>query len=119
MALGVHNRRWAIWMVHRRRLLTLTASAFVAPAVMRNQAMAGAIARVVPADTVAFAKGGSIDWEGFHCLCVPGQMIVSKVPVTFCMTLNWTGPAEGVPAMTKSYLMAVADVLREASAAVG
>jgi beta-lactamase class A len=81
--------------------------------------MADAIARVVPPDTVAFAKGGSIDWEGFHCLCVPGQMIVSKVPVTFCMTFNWTGPAEGVSAMTKSYLTAVADVLQEASAAVG
>jgi beta-lactamase class A len=85
----------------------------------RIQAMADAIARVVPADTVAFAKGGSIDWENFHCLCFAGQMIVSKVPVTFCMTLNWTGPADGVPAATQSYGAAVAGVLQEASAAVG
>ncbi len=34
----------------------------------RIQAMADAIALVVPADTVAYMKGGSIDWNGFHCL---------------------------------------------------
>jgi len=85
----------------------------------RIQAMADAIARVVPANTVAFAKGGSIDWGDFHCLCFAGQMIVSQVPVAFCLTLNWTGPAEGVAAMTQSYGTAVADILREAAAAVG
>ena len=37
---------------------------------------ADAIAMVVPADTVAYMKGGSIDWNGFHCLAVAGQMIV-------------------------------------------
>ena len=47
------------------------------------QAMADAIALVVPADTVAYMKGGSIDWNGFHCLAVAGQMIVRDTPVTY------------------------------------
>jgi beta-lactamase class A len=50
--------------------------------------MADAIALVVPQDTPAYLKGGSIDWSGFHCLAVAGQMIVAAV--TFCLTLNWT-----------------------------
>jgi beta-lactamase class A len=32
----------------------------------RIQAMADAIAQVVPPDTIAYAKGGSIDWDGFQ-----------------------------------------------------
>ena len=84
----------------------------------RVQAMADAIAHVVPANTVAYAKGGSIDWEGFHCLCLPGQMVVGAVPVTFCFTINWTGPNDGVPAILQSYKSAVADVPQEAARAV-
>ena len=45
---------------------------------------------VVPQDTPAYGKGGSIDWNGFHCLAVAGQMIVATTPVTFCLMLNWT-----------------------------
>lgn len=85
----------------------------------RIQAMADAIVHVVPPDTVAYAKGGSIDWAGFHCFCLPGQMIVGKVPVTFCFTINWTGPDDGVAAIFKSYVAAVAEVLKEAAQAVG
>ena len=51
----------------------------------RIQGMAGLIAMVVPPDTVAYVKGGSIDWQDFHCLCVAGQMIVATVPITFCL----------------------------------
>jgi beta-lactamase class A len=95
---------------------------FKAPATLvefkRVQAMANAIPLVVPANIVAYAKGGSIDWEDFHCLCVPGQMVVGTVPVTFCFTINWTGPNDGVPAMLQSYKGAVADVLQEAARAV-
>jgi hypothetical protein len=47
---------------------------------------------VAPPDTVAL-KGGSIDWQGFHCLSLAGQMMVKNAPITFCMTVNWTGPA--------------------------
>jgi beta-lactamase class A len=85
----------------------------------RIQAMADAIVHVVPPDTIAYAKGGSIEWAGFHCFCLPGQMIVGKVPVTFCFTINWTGPDDGVAAIFKSYVGAVADVLKEAAQAVG
>ena len=85
----------------------------------RIQAMADAIAMTVPPDTVAYGKGGSIDWEGFHCLAFAGQMIVAKVPVTFCLTVNWNGPNDKVAAMMDGYITAVAEVLREAAQAVG
>ncbi len=62
----------------------------------RIQAMADSLALVVPPDTPAYGKGGSIDWGDFHCFSLPGQMIVRQVPVTFCFTINWTGPAESV-----------------------
>jgi beta-lactamase class A len=81
--------------------------------------MADAIAKTVPADTPAYGKGGSIDWERFHCLCFAGQMIVSKVPVTFCLTINWNGPDDKVPAMMQAYIAGAADVLRETAQAVG
>lgn len=85
----------------------------------RIQAMADALVHVVPPDTPAYGKGGSIDWQGFYCFCLPGQMIVGKVPVTFCFTINWKGPADGVGAIFQSYKTAVADVLKEAAQAVG
>ena len=46
-------------------------------------------------------------------------MIVGKAPVTFCFTINWTGPDDGVGAIFKSYVAAVADVLQEAARSVG
>lgn len=42
----------------------------------RIQAMADAISRVVPPNVPAWGKGGSIEWEGFNCLCFPGQMFI-------------------------------------------
>ena len=77
----------------------------------RIQAMADAIARVVPPNIKAYAKGGSIDWQGFHALCVPGQMVVENIPVTFCFTVNWTGPDDEVPAVAAAYQAAVAAIL--------
>jgi beta-lactamase class A len=85
----------------------------------RISAMADALAYVVPPDTAAYGKGGSIDWAGFHCFSLPGQMIVRGVPVTFCFTINWSGPSEGVGDIFKSYKNAVADVLKEAARSVG
>ena len=85
----------------------------------RIQAMADAIAKTVPSDTPAYGKGGSIDWEHFHCLCFAGQMIVAKVPVTFCLTINWNGPDDKVPAMMQAYIAGAADVLAETAQAVG
>ena len=84
----------------------------------RIQAMADAIAFVVPPDTAAYGKGGSIDWEDFHCFCLAGQMIMRQVPVTFCFTINWTGPDDSVASVFPAYKTAVADALREAAQAL-
>jgi beta-lactamase class A len=85
----------------------------------RISAMASALASVVPPDTAAYGKGGSIDWAGFYCFCIPGQMVVRGVPVTFCFTINWSGPSEGVGDIFKSYKNALADVLKEAARSAG
>ena len=77
----------------------------------RIQAMADAIPLVVPADTPAYAKGGSISWDGFYCLAVAGQMIVGVTPVTFCLTLNWTDQDGGEAKVSEAYKQAAADVL--------
>jgi beta-lactamase class A len=82
----------------------------------RISAMADSLAHVLPPNTVGFGKGGSIDWDGFHCLCLAGQMVVADVPVTFSFTINWRGPNEDLPKVFGSYKAAVADVLREAAA---
>ena len=84
----------------------------------RIQAMADSLALVVPPDTPAYGKGGSIDWESFHCFSLPGQMIVRQVPVTFCFTINWTGPDESVASVFPAYKAAVADALSEAARAI-
>ncbi|UUZ75915.1 class A beta-lactamase-related serine hydrolase [Polaromonas sp. P1(28)-13] len=83
----------------------------------RIHAMADAISRTVPPGILAFGKGGSIDWEGFHCLCFSGQMLVGQVPVTFCFTLNWTGEVSS-EARAESFVSAMADVLRKVVSAI-
>lgn len=77
----------------------------------RIQAMADTIALVVPPDTPAYMKGGSIDWNGFHCMATAGQMIVRGMPVTFSLTLNWRDSDGDAVAVTEAYKVAVADVL--------
>jgi beta-lactamase class A len=78
----------------------------------RILSMADAIARAVPPGHAAYAKGGSIDWEGFHALCFPGQMVLCGVPATFCFSLNWTGPDAAAPEVVGEYVTAVSAVLR-------
>lgn len=85
----------------------------------RISAMASALAYVMPPDTTAYGKGGSIDWAGFHCFSLAGQMVVRGVPVSFCFTINWSGPNEGVGDVFKSYKTAVTDVLKEAARSAG
>lgn len=77
----------------------------------RVQAMADAIALVVPANTAAYMKGGSIDWNGFHCLALAGQMVVRDVPVTAAFLLNWTDADGDAKTITAVYKDAVAEVL--------
>ena len=81
----------------------------------RISAMADALSLIVPANIAAYGKGGSIDWADFHCLSVAGQMVVGAVPVTFCFSLNWSGPDDGVPAVMKSFGPVLADVLKQAA----
>ena len=85
----------------------------------RIQTMADAIARVVPSNIKAYAKGGSIEWQDFHTLSVPGQMIVGDIPVTFCFTVNWNGPGRDVPAVSAAYIASVAKILAGAANLVG
>ncbi|WP_159710361.1 serine hydrolase [Geminicoccus flavidas] len=84
----------------------------------RIQAMASALAPTVPAGVAAYGKGGSVDWEGFHAFCLPGQMVlgragVAPLPVTFCFTYNWSGPEEGVPAAFSAYVASVTAILAQ------
>lgn len=86
----------------------------------RIQAMANAISLVVPANTAAFAKGGSIEWLDFNTLCLPGQMVVGgKVPVTFCFTVNWDGPPSTIPVVQAEVIVAVRDALQESANVFG
>lgn len=81
----------------------------------RIQSMADAIAAVVPPEIKAYAKGGSIDWNGFQCLCVAGQMEVGDGKVTFCFTINWEGRDEDWPAVQSAVLVALREALSAAS----
>ncbi|MFG1396247.1 serine hydrolase [Roseixanthobacter pseudopolyaromaticivorans] len=80
----------------------------------RILSMADAIAQVVPPGIAAYAKGGSIDWANFHCFCLPGQMVVGAARVTFCFTVNWTGPDDSVATVFPAFRDAVAATLKGA-----
>ena len=84
----------------------------------RIQAMAEAMPRVVPRDTAAYGKGGSIEWNNFNCISVPGQMIVRGVQVTFCFTINWTGGHETFGPTAAAFQDAVTEVLSESAKSV-
>lgn len=83
----------------------------------RIQAMADAIWMTIPPEIPAFGKGGSIDWEGFHCLSFPGQMLVNGTNVGFCFILNWTGGKSSVE-RTSEFIDAAANVLGRTIAAL-
>jgi len=69
----------------------------------RISAMADAMPAIAPEDTMAYGKGGSIDWEDFHCFCVAGQMVQPTQRSSFCFIVNWTGPNEGVADMFQKF----------------
>lgn len=77
----------------------------------RIQSMADVISLVVPPGIAAYAKGGSIDWQEFHCLAAPGQMIVGEASVTFSFTVNWTGPDSTVPGVSAQLVESVSGML--------
>ncbi len=83
----------------------------------RIQAMANALALVMPPGLAAYGKGGSIDWEGFHALCLPGQMVVGRRAVSFCFTLNWRDGLDSVQRLPE-FVGHVAPVLQAAADAL-
>jgi beta-lactamase class A len=84
----------------------------------RVSSMADALWFTVPDDVIAYGKGGSIDWEGFHALCLAGQMRTRDVPVSFCFTLNWSGGTVESSARVPEFGEAVSKVLASVNAAV-
>ena len=66
---------------------------------------------MVPIDTLAYGKGGSIDWEGFHCFCLAAQMLNHEARTSFCFIINWEGPLQEVPLVFEKFLAQGAKVL--------
>ena len=84
----------------------------------RIQAESVQIPLAVPADTVAYAKGGELPaLLGFplNAKSFAGQMIVSSggvpTPVTFCFLLNWNGPTGEFEAVQAAYFAAIEGIL--------
>jgi beta-lactamase class A len=69
----------------------------------RISAMADAMPLMVPQDIMAYGKGGSIDWEGFHCFCGAGQMVQPARRTSFCFIVNWTGADDSAAGMLQSF----------------
>lgn len=101
----------------------LASEFFVNPNVLtefkRISAMAEMIAMVVPPDIAAYGKGGSVDWQDFHAISGPGQMMLGRTPVTFCFTLNWTGPDDSVPKMLGGFKEVAAGMLKAVATCFG
>ncbi|MDE2517210.1 MAG: serine hydrolase [Rhodospirillales bacterium] len=94
---------------------SLTGKYFTRPETLaeyrRILGMGDAIAQVVPAGLAAYAKGGSIDWDGFYCFAFAGRMVVGAATADCCFTINWHGKPDSVGPMFQAYRKAVADVL--------
>lgn len=101
---------------------SLSGANFAKPATLvefkRILAMADALAVVVPDGLASYGKGGSIDWQDFHCFCIAGQMVVGEARASFAFTVNWTSPESAVPAVFKGFKDAVAGSLAQAAAAL-
>jgi beta-lactamase class A len=77
----------------------------------RFQAMSEQIAKTVPPDTPAYAKGGELPWPGLSTKSFAGQMVVGRTPVTFCFIVNWNGPESDFPAVEAEFFAAIKGVL--------
>jgi beta-lactamase class A len=80
----------------------------------RIQAMSEQIAKAVPPDTPAYAKGGEFNFRGPNAKSFAGQIVVGgdgRTPVTFCFIVNWNGPVEGFPAVESEFFASIKDVL--------
>lgn len=103
---------------------TLAGRFFRAPETLaefkRISAMANALPMVVPPDLAAYGKGGSIEWGGFRCLCLPGQMVLGdRTTVTFSFTVNWNVPPKDVGPVQKTLVSVISGVLSATARAFG
>lgn len=80
-------------------------------------AMSDQIAKTIPANTPAWAKGGEVDdFNGFNAKIFAGQMLTQRqTPVTFCFIVNWTSSRNDFPEVEAEFFEAIARIL----AAVG
>jgi beta-lactamase class A len=77
----------------------------------RILSMGDAISQVAPPDIAAYAKGGSIDWNGFHCFAFAGQMVFGRAKASLCFAINWQGDDASVQPTFLAYKRAVSDVV--------
>jgi beta-lactamase class A len=81
----------------------------------RIQAMSAQIAKAVPPDTPAYAKGGELPWPGLSAKSFAGQIVVGgavRTPVTFCFIVNWNGTVSGFAAVEAEFFAAIKGILR-------
>lgn len=73
-----------------------------------------------PDNSVAFGKGGSVEWKGFNCFCLPGQVVLaSGVPVTFSFCVNWTGKPSTIPGVADQFRSTISEALAAAAKVFG
>jgi beta-lactamase class A len=81
----------------------------------RIQAMSEQIAKAVPPDTIAYAKGGEFaSSDDVNAKSLAGQMVVggeTPTPVTFCFIVNWHGPLEEFPEVEAEFFAAIQGIL--------
>lgn len=75
---------------------------------------------VGPENTPIFGKGGSIEWDNFNALCLPGQMLIGgTLPVTFSFVVNWKGKPDTIPGVSDQFASAIRDTLAATAKAFG
>lgn len=75
---------------------------------------------VGPENTPIFGKGGSIEWDNFNALCLPGQMLLGgTLPVTFSFVVNWKGKPSTIPGVSDQFASAIRGTLAAAAKAFG
>lgn len=75
---------------------------------------------VGPENTPIFGKGGSIEWDNFNALCLPGQMLIGgTLPVTFSFVVNWKGKPSTIPGVGDQFASAIRDTLAATAKAFG
>jgi beta-lactamase class A len=88
----------------------------------RIQAMSEQIAKAVPSDTPAYAKGGEFPAAGtgfpgpaLSAKSFAGQIVVGgavRTPVTFCFIVNWNGTVSEFAAVEAEFFAAIKGILR-------